>query len=329
MATGGMNMLTFNSPLAAKIQQFIALRQLSGTNYYGQALLLSYFDRFLVQQSWCGPHITCQIIDEYWCSLSSLAPRGRGNRFCVVKQLCEYIAASDPQSYVPEPIRNPSSASTYKPYIYTLSEIRSLMNATSRLTPINSLKPHTCRALIGLLYSTGIRIGEAMALNIQDFYPAQSRLFIADGKFHKARWVPLAPSACTAISSYIERRCKYFDSNTFSPLFINLRDRRLRHSTVSHDFHCLQQYIGMIRTPEVSPRIHDLRHTLSVHRLLDWYKQGLDVNALLPALATYMGHVEIVSTQVYLQPTQALLAQVNQRFHQHYLEQVKPAGEVS
>lgn len=322
-------MLNFKSCLATQIQRFIALRQLSGTDYQGQALLLSYFDHFLAEHSWRGPRITCQIIDDYQCSLLLLAPRSRGNRFCVVRQLCEYLAATDPQSYVPESIKCGSSGAAYNPYIYTADDIQALMNAAAHLTPIDSLRPHTCRTLLGLLYSTGIRIGEALALNIQDFYPDEGRLFIADGKFHKARWIPLDPSVCTAITAYIDKRCQHIQCEPESPLFINLLHRRLRHNTVSQDFYQLQETIGMIRTKAFHPRLHDLRHTFAVCRLLDWYREGLDVNARLPALATYMGHVEIASTQVYLQPTQALLAQVNQRFHSHYLEQVKPAGELS
>ncbi|NQY38233.1 MAG: tyrosine-type recombinase/integrase [Alteromonadaceae bacterium] len=322
-------MLNFNSCLATQIQHFIELRRLSGTNYHAQAVLLSYFDHFLTDHSWRGTNITCEIIDDYQCSFIALAPRSRTNRLSVVKQFCEYYAASNPQSYVPEPIKNISSRTAYKPYIYTLGEVQELMSATARLNPTDSLRPHTIRTLLGLLYTTGIRIGEALALNLQNFYQDEARLFIADGKFHKARWIPLATSTCTAIAAYIQKRCKYTLCSPESPLFINLRNHRLRHRTINHDFHLLLKYIGIARTKKPFPRIHDLRHTFAVSRTLSWYRDGLNVNALLPSLATYMGHVCIASTQIYLQPTEELLKQVNQRFYHHYLEQVKPAGEVS
>ena len=322
-------MLNFYSCLATQIQRFIDLRRLSGTDYSGQARLLSYFDHFLAEHAWCGTAITSQIIDDYQSSLVALAPRSRSNHFCVVRQLCEYLASTNPKSYVPESIKSLSSKTSYNPYIYTLGEIQALMNATDRLTPTDSLRPQTCRTVLGLLYASGIRIGEALALNIQDFYTDEARLFIADGKFHKARWVPLAVTTCTAIASYIQKRCQSELCTPGSPLFINLRHQRLRHRSVSDDFHLLLKYIGITCTKETHPRLHDLRHTFAVSRLLGWYREGLDVNALLPALATYMGHVEIVSTQIYLQPTAELLKQVNQRFYRHYLEKVKPAGEAS
>ncbi|HAQ49511.1 MAG TPA: hypothetical protein DCR37_10760 [Glaciecola sp.] len=322
-------MLTFSSCLAAQILVFINLRRLSGTNYHSQALLLSYFDHFLAALSYQNAIITREIIDEYQIRLLTLAPRSRNNRLCVVRQLCEYIAASHPQSYVPESMINISLIATYKPYIYTLNDIQALMNATAKLTPTDSLRPHTGRALIGLLYATGIRIGEALALNVEDFYHDDERLFVANGKFHKARWIPLTTSTCAAINAYIKKRRQRKHCSLDSPLFINVLNRRLKYSSFSHDFHYLLALTDIPRNKEQHPRIHDLRHTFATQRLLSWYKEGVDVNALLPALATYMGHVGIASTQRYLQPTNDLIDQVNQRFYHHYLAQVKPIGDLS
>ncbi len=320
-------MVNLHSCLATQIQNLIDLRCLSGTDYHSQAKLLEYFDHFLIEHLFKEPRITSQIIDDYQHSLLPLAPRSRNNRFCVVKQLCEYLAAKDPQSYVPDPIKYTPSSAAHKPYIYTLSEIRALLTATTQFTPTNSLRPHTYCTLLGLLYCTGIRIGEAFALDLQDFNRTEERLLITAGKFHKARWLPLASSACRVLERYLQRRCQSTPHTPDSPLFVNLRHRRLHHGTVSHDFYRLLQSCGITHNGPSHPRIHDLRHTFAVHRLLTWYRNGDDVNAKLPALATYMGHVNISSTQVYLRPTTELLNQVQQRFYSHYLDHVKPIGE--
>jgi site-specific recombinase XerD len=112
-----------------------------------------------------------------------------------------------------------------------------------------------------------------------------------------------------------------------SPFFINQRSCRLHHCTVNQTFlHLLRQC--SIHHSKTGPRIHDLRHTFAVHRLLAWYRDGQDVNARLPWLATYMGHVDIHSTQVYLRATPELIEQVHRRFHNHYLHQVKSKGEI-
>ena len=190
-------MLNLCSFLAEPIRRFIDLRRLSGTDYHSQAVLLGAFDRFVAEQGLEETaQLTRELLEAYQCSLSSLAPRTRGNRLCVVRQLCRYLAARERQVYVPEPVRNIPARGEHPPYIYSTGEVQALMGAAAALPPAGSLRPHTYRTLLGLLYSTGLRIGEALALNLADFHPAQQRLFVAAGKFRKARWVPLATSVC-------------------------------------------------------------------------------------------------------------------------------------
>jgi site-specific recombinase XerD len=290
---------------------------------------LEYFDRFLVQQGFSRPHITCEITDRYQQGLTTLAPRTQNNRMCVVRQFCQYLASSDPQSYVPAALKMIRSHQAHQPYIYNLKQIRALMTAAARLLPLGSLRPHTYRTLLGLLYSTGIRIGEAMALNLEDVQSSTQWLYIAEGKFRKARWVALSSSTGRALQHYIDTRVKSEPHSSDSPLLLNERRRRLCHPTVNHTFRGLLQKCDIPHNKRSGPRIHDIRHTFAVHRLLAWYRQGYDVNARLPALATYMGHVDISSTHIYLQPTAELLEQVNQRFHNYYLHHIGPKGAQS
>jgi len=321
-----MRPLKLQSSLAGPIQNFINLRRLSGTDYQSQAQLLGYLDRFLLEQDLSEPRITREITDRYLTSLSQLAPRTRSNRFCVVRQLCEYLARNDPCSYVPEPLKVLPSQGAHQPYIYSSSELQALLAAASKLTPKNSLRPHTYRTLLGVLSSTGIRIGEALALNLEHFHRTEQRLYIAEGKFRKARWVPLSASTCRALEQYLRTRLQIRPRSPDSPLLLNQRYRRLHHPTVNQTFRHLLRQCGIPHRTHTGPRIHDLRHTFAVHRLLAWYRDGQDVNARLPWLATYMGHVDIHSTQVYLRATPELIEQVDRRFYNHYLDQVKPYG---
>jgi len=321
-----MRSLKLHSSLADPIQHFINLRRLSGTDYQSQAQLLGYFDRFLREQDLSEPRITREITDRYQQSLSQLAPRTRSNRFCVVRQLCEYLARSNPLGYVPEPLKGISSTGAHQPYIYSNSEIQALLKAASQLAPKNSLRPHTYQTLLGLLYSTGIRIGEALALNLEHFHHTERRLYIAEGKFRKARWVPLSASTCQALERYVRTRLQIRPRSPDSPLLINQRSRPLHQSTVNQSFRHVLRQCGIHHRTHTGPRIHDLRHTFAVHRLLAWYRDGDDVNARLPYLATYMGHVDIHSTHVYVQPTAELIEQVNRRFYTYYLDQVKHHG---
>jgi site-specific recombinase XerD len=322
-----MNALKLQSSLAVDIQNFINLRRLSGAGYQSQAKLLGYLDRFLVEQQIRELRITREIADRYLKSLSHLAPRSRFNRFSVVKQLCEYLARNDPAGYVPEPLRAISSRGAHQPYIYSSSEIQTLLAAAYQLPPKNSLRPHTYRTLLGLLYSTGIRIGEASALNLEHFHSQEQMVYIAEGKFRKARWVPLSITTCQALQHYMHKRLQMSPRSPDSPFFINQRSCRLHHCTVNRSFRHVLRQCG-IHHSKTGPRIHDLRHTFAVHRLLAWYRDGQDVNARLPSLSTYMGHVDIHSTQVYLRATPELIEHVDQRFHDYYLHQVKHQGGI-
>ncbi len=307
------------SRLAGRIERFIDLRRLSGSDYDSQARLLGHFDRFLAEQGVDCSRITREICERYQESLSGLAPRTQGNRFCVLRQLCEYLARTDPLSYVPDPLRSPSSRHARRPRLFSHAQVGALLAAASRLSPSGSLRPHTYCTLFGLLYSTGIRIGEALALNIEDFFSCQRRLYIAEGKFRKARWIPLSATTDRALQHYMDRRLQKPPQSPQSPLFLNERRRRLRYPTVRRVFRQVLQECAIPWNRRTGPRIHGLRHSFAVNRLLAWYRDGQDVNARLPALATYMGHVDIASTQVYLQPTAELLAEVDRRFHNHYL----------
>jgi site-specific recombinase XerD len=322
-----MKTLKLHSCLATQIQNFISLRQLSGTDYQSPAQMLAYFDRFLVEQKIREPRVTPKITESYQKTLAHLTPRVQSNRFCVVRQFCEYLSRTDPLGHVPEPLKRIPSQAAHQPYIYSEAEVRALLASASRLPPPQSLRPHTYRTLLGLLYSTGLRIGEALALNLKDFQSAEGQLYIAEGKFKKARWVPLSPSTCQALHHYVQSRLPMTPHSLDAPLFLNQRGRRLHYGTVHQTF---RRLLAACTIPQNNrPRIHGLRHTFAVHRLLAWYRDGEDVNARLPWLATYMGHVDMRSTQVYLHPTAELLEQVSRRFHSHYLQHVKTQGERS
>jgi site-specific recombinase XerD len=255
-----MRPLKLHSCLSAQIENFINLRRLSGTDYQSQAQLLGYFDRFVFEQGPCEPRITSEITDRYQQSLSHLAPRTRSNRFCVVKQLCEYLARNDPLSYVPEPLKALSSQGVHQPYIYSCSELQALLAAASELPPENSLRPHTYRTLLGVLYSTGIRIGEALALDLEHFDSAEQQLYIAEGKFRKDRWVPLSASTCRVLKQYVQKRLQIRPHLPDSPLLLNQRSRRLRYSAVNKTFRHLLRQCGIHHSRQSGPRTHDLRH---------------------------------------------------------------------
>jgi len=326
-----MKPLNFRSYFRKQMENFVNLRRLSGTDYQSQIMLLKYFDDFLVQK-YSDPDapsqsLTRDMVEGYLESdrNQKLSKRSMINRFSVVRQFALYLSQFDSLCYVPPSRLAPKSNTSRLPYIYKKTEIKKLFDEAAKLTPSDSLRPHTYHTLFGLLYTTGLRIGEALALNIEDFQKESNLLHIREGKFRKSRWVPLSTSAGKILQEYIDlrRRKSSLPVPLDSPIFISLKKKRLHQATVFKALQSLLKKCGIPKSKSNGPRIHDFRHTFAVHRLIEWYRSGQDVNARLPALATYMGHVGITSTQIYLQATAELLAQGNQRFLTHFRKKVK------
>jgi integrase len=189
-----------------------------------------------------------------------------------------------------------------------------LLNAAGVLGPAGSIRPHTVKTLIALLYVCGLRISEALALNVDDLDAKNQTLFVRKGKFSKDRYVPLATSSVEALLRYREKAELTGRDNA---LFISSRGTRLNYKTIGNIFKKLLQSCE-IASCKPWPRLHDLRHTFAVNCLCMWNKSDCDVNALLPVLSTVMGHVKVSCTQVYLHVPAELLNQASDRFHDHF-----------
>ena len=192
-----MRPITFQSALSDSLERFVRLRQSTGRDYQDQAYLLQRFDRFLVEQELQSPRITRALTERYQGTLSDLNPRTRYNRFCVVRQFCQYLALDAPQSFVPQPLRRVSSQGALLSYIYAPEQVQALLQAARALGPADSLRPHTVETSLGLLYTTGMRTGEALALDLEDFHSDREALYIRQGlpRGGADRQVPQSPVA--------------------------------------------------------------------------------------------------------------------------------------
>lgn len=310
---------TFQSSLAKRIKTFVALKRLSGTPYTTPSLMLKYFDQFLVREKFKRGYLTRPIYERYVATLSNLSPQYRTDQRSLIRRFSIYLSRFQPRCYIPDPAPVEKPQKNWRAYIFSKDQIQGMLAAAGKLKcgyqKGSWLRPHTYRTLFGLLYTTGVRIGEALALNIEDFHPDTLRLHIRAGKFRKARWVPLSQSTGAVLAEYVIFRQRIIAKGSGQPpLFISQNRTRISTEAVYHAFYKLLEQCGIHRTKKLGPRVHDLRHTFAVHRLLEWYRDGEDINVRLPALATYMGHVHISSTQVYLQATPELYEYASHRF---------------
>ena len=185
--------------------------------------------------------------------------------------------------------------------------------------PRSKLEPYTCRMLILLLYGAGLRISEALSLTLANVDLAASILTIRESKFYKSRLVPMSPALTTILENYVVQRAKEHSTKLDAALFLTRTATPLARRTAEHIFSRLRVRAGVSRHDggRYQPRLHDLRHSAAVHRVVAWYRQGADVQRLLPQLATYLGHVHIAATQRYLTLTPELLHEASLRFEQY------------
>jgi integrase len=233
-----------------------------------------------------------------------------------MRLLGRFLAQTYPDTYVPGPAWGPRQQSGFRPHIYTPTEITTLLDEAARLKPRGSLRPQTFVTLLGLLYCSGLRISEALALRLTDFDAAEATLWVRESKFHKSRAVPLLAGVVQALKRYRRERARHgHQQDPEAPFFVNEHRRGCAYPHVCATFLQIARRCGL-RGPAGTrgPRIHDFRHTAAVHRLLAWYRAGGDVQARLPLLTEFLGHVSVVSTQVYLEITAELLGEAARRF---------------
>lgn len=307
--------LRVGSCLAHFFEAFAAFKRALGIEFDSSVSALERFDGFLCEAVGAPCEINGDVLTRFVRSLTGLAPRTCTNIVGVVWQALDYaIRHGAPCPALPE---RPSfrRLEVVEPYAYSHEEIRKILLALLRLPPQDSLRPHTLATLIALLVTTGLRISEAVTLNLSDVDLVHGVLRIRHGKYGKARDVPILPSTVDGLRSYLERRERAgMPRGVDAPFFVSLRRDRCRPTVASKPFKDVVKALG-IRTPGGAvPRLHDLRHTYAVHRVAQWYREGVDVNTRLAALAGYLGHTSPQHTAHYLRANESILLEAGARF---------------
>lgn len=314
----------FTSWLAPYFEPFVSLRRASGAAYVSQRNLLLAFDRYLDDHA-PEPPLLRETLIQYLASLDRLSPRGWDNVVAVVWPAVTYALrhGARVEALPTRPIKLSRQWRQRQPRILSAPEIASILTSARRLPPVDSLRPATTATLLGLLYTTGMRIGEALALNIGDLDHRDRILTVRRGKFGKRRVLPLQDSTFEALLRYVNDPLRPVGRDPSSPFFVSGRRRRLSYPTFRT---AIQNACLAAGVPKPLPRPHDFRHTFAINRVAAWYAEKRDVNVLLPALSTYLGHVSIENTRLYLTANGALLNQAAARFaHQtSALDEVQP-----
>lgn len=299
------------SGLRAAVGDYLIVRRALGFKLVGAGQLLQQFVEFA--DALGADTITTELALR-WATL----PPDRSSvwyaqRLTVVRCFAVWMQAIDPGTQIPPADLLPAGRPRrVTPYLYSDPDITDLISAAGRLG--SPLAAATMSAFIGLLFATGMRRGEALGLDRGDLDPDTGVLSVREAKFGKPRQLPLHPSVAAALTDYAEQRDRLRLGPRTVPMFTSSTGGRLSASTVSQTFRTLLHQTGIAqRAPGRHPRIHDARHSFAVNTLLDWYRDGGDVQARLPLLATWLGHTDPRHTYWYLQAAPELLALAAQR----------------
>jgi integrase/recombinase XerD len=300
--------------LRAALEDYLSLRRALGFKLHNAGRLLHQFVEHIEAH---GAETFSTEDALAWAS----APEGASShwrriRLGAVRGFAVYLNGIDASVEVPPVGLLRSGPCRATPYLYSAREVASLLEASAGLRP--ALRAATYSKLIGLLAVSGMRIGEAIALDTHDLDLERDLLVVRRSKFDRSRLVPLDVSTAAALGRYLELRDELCPRRSSPALFVSSRGTRLLHSNVSITFAALTKSCGIVRrSATCRPRIHDLRHSFAVASLIEWYANGDDVAAMLPRLATYMGHTDPKHSFWYLSAAPELMVLAGQRLETH------------
>lgn len=304
--------------IAAAVSSYISLKRTQGLRFRAEDAILKAFCKAV------GDILIASV--EATAVLAFLDGRGPvtetwAKKYHVLTGLYRFALARGWVSASPLPRSIPKPAApAFVPYIYSHTELKRLLDAIpAACTERAAIDAYVFRTLILLLYGAGLRLGEALALSVDDVDLQQACLDVRETKFFKHRLVPMGTDLTNVMCEYVVKRNGMHAATADSP-FLCCRDGSMLSQSAARN--AFRRLLAMAKIEREGgtrrqPRLHDMRHTAAVHRVIAWYRSGVDLQERLPKLATYLGHVDLSATQRYLTMTPELLSEASQRFERY------------
>jgi integrase/recombinase XerD len=298
--------------LRKSLHEYLAMRRGLGFKLERSGRWLENFISFMERHR--ARHISCTLALAWAQQAKNAQPMYRAQRLSAVRGFACYLSAFDPRTEIPPADLLPYRRQRRSPYLYTDEELQRLLQSALKLFPPSSIRPRTYFTLFGLLIATGMRIGEAINLELQDVDLKGCLLTIRGSKWGKDRLVPIHYSTRNALDDYRRLRVRFFGECIESPFFVTTKGARLSRRGVHNSFRRLARRIGLgAPSGRRAPRIHDFRHRFAVMTLVGFYRTGKDPVRYLPVLSTFLGHVKPSDTYWYLEQHPELMKQAMQR----------------
>lgn len=326
-----MNAVLFCGPLADEFADFVATLEASSAANKSTLTLLRALDQFTKNVVLSEGTIDEAFARQWLAPCKTRGPNTQYLRYQILRRFCRFLAKRRPDTFVPGDSLRPRRRPPPPPHIYTREEIRLLLDGALSLKdwgywhpcPIRS---NTMHAIVLLLATTGLRISEALHLTLRDVDLAAAVLSIRKSKFNKSRLIPVSKGTASMLRRYRDLRVAVAPVGPDEAFFVSGRGRAYSIDYVERMFRNIALKTGVRAQAERGPRLHDLRATFAVTRLLLWYRNGDNVMNRLPMLSTYLGHARVSDTEVYLRITTTLLEEANARFHVFARDTLPPGG---
>jgi integrase/recombinase XerD len=247
-------------------------------------------------------------------------PNYLADRLRAVRSFSRHHILTDPRTEIPPTDLLPRQRNTFQPHLYSREEIARLLAACQqRRRGAKPISRWARYAIFGLLSVTGMRVSEALNLDVEDVDLESGVLTIRNTKFGKSRLVPLHATTCGVLKLYLEQRNAFLAGRSAKPFFVSPLCGRIGHSCLHKSFIRMSRKLGLRgKSDATGPRLHDMRHTMAVEVLQQCYAKGADPERRLPALSTYLGHTLLDYTYWYLHQNPSLMKQAMTRLEHHW-----------
>ena len=307
--------------LREAVHEYLNMRRNLGFKLRKDGKGLLDFVTFMEQRR--APFITEALALAWAQQPVNVQPAHWAQRLSYVRVFARYRKATDPRTEIPSPGLLPFQPGRARPYLYSDDEIQCLLRAALNMPhrfERSALLPWVYYCLFGLLSVSGLRLGEARNLELQDVDFDAAVLTVRGAKHNRTRLVPLHSSTCEVLADYIARRQRHWAGRPVSSyLLVSSRGNRLDSAQIHRTFYALSRQIGLRgRCDSHGPRLHDFRHRFATGTLVNWYRSDQDPARLLPVLSAYLGHVHIADTQWYLEGSPALMREAMRRLESRW-----------
>jgi integrase len=293
--------------------RYLLERRALGFDLAIAGMRLLAFARFADEQLPDGP-LTVSVAVEWARSAKRPNPITWARRLEIVRPFARYLRQFEPATEVPARGLLGKGHRRLAPHVYTRHELLAILREARKLSPPDGLRPATIATVLGLLSCTGLRISEALKLRREDADLEASLLHVRVTKFRKSRLVPIHQSAASELRRYVALRDRLAPHTSTNAFFLVDGGVEVSYSKLRTAFRRIRIQLAWENCPGRRPRVHDLRHTFACHRLLQWHKEDVDVDAHLLDLSTYLGHAKVTDTYWYLSGFPELMDFTGQRF---------------